>query len=75
MRLKNVLEVKDTNRMHPSGAKFLAFHDVTLVPYEPKLIDGSLLSAVEVISTSNPSVFRTCSDTSFVWLVLIRNVG
>lgn len=48
MRLKNVLEVKDTQRGHPSGATFLAFHDVTLVPYEPKLIDGTLLSALEV---------------------------
>ncbi|KAL9900653.1 xaa-Pro aminopeptidase 2 isoform 1-T2 [Glossina fuscipes fuscipes] len=47
VRLKNVLEVKDTQRGHPSGATFLAFHDVTLVPYEPKLIDGTLLSALE----------------------------
>lgn len=48
VRLKNVLEVKDTGRKHPSGAEFLAFHDVTLVPYEPKLIDSTLLSALEV---------------------------
>ena len=48
VRLKNVLEVKDTGRKHPSGAEFLAFHDVTLIPYEPKLIDSTLLSAVEV---------------------------
>ncbi|KAM7362827.1 xaa-Pro aminopeptidase 2 [Cochliomyia hominivorax] len=47
VRLKNVLEVKDTGRKHPSGAEFLAFHDVTLVPYEPKLIDSTLLSALE----------------------------
>ncbi|SPP87809.1 xaa-Pro aminopeptidase 2 [Drosophila guanche] len=47
VRLKNVLEVVDTGHRHPSGAHFLAFQDVTLVPYEPKLIDSTLLSAVE----------------------------
>ncbi|XP_017145268.1 xaa-Pro aminopeptidase 2 [Drosophila miranda] len=47
VRLKNVLEVIDTGHRHPSGAHFLAFQDVTLVPYEPKLIDSTLLSAVE----------------------------
>ncbi|EDW83651.1 uncharacterized protein Dwil_GK13723 [Drosophila willistoni] len=47
VRLKNVLEAIDTGHTHPSGAHFLAFQDVTLVPYEPKLIDSTLLSAVE----------------------------
>ncbi|XP_037953198.1 xaa-Pro aminopeptidase 2-like [Teleopsis dalmanni] len=47
VRIKNVLEVLDTKRVHPSGAKFLQFNDVTLVPYESKLIDGTLLSALE----------------------------
>ncbi|BFF90822.1 xaa-Pro aminopeptidase 2 [Drosophila madeirensis] len=47
VRLKNVLEVVDTGHRHPNGAHFLAFQDVTLVPYEPKLIDSTLLSAVE----------------------------
>lgn len=47
IRLENVLEVLDTGRTHPSGSKFLAFNEVTLVPYEPKLIDGTLLSAQE----------------------------
>ncbi|KAH8278826.1 hypothetical protein KR018_010057 [Drosophila ironensis] len=47
VRLKNVLEVVDTGHTHPSGAHFLAFQDVTMVPYEPKLIDSTLLSAVE----------------------------
>lgn len=48
IRLANVLEVVDTARRHPSGAKFLALNDITLVPYEPKLIETSLLSAQEV---------------------------
>ncbi|XP_017041184.1 xaa-Pro aminopeptidase 2 [Drosophila ficusphila] len=47
VRLKNVLEVVDTGHTHPSGAHFLAFQDVTMVPYEPKLIDSTLLSAAE----------------------------
>lgn len=47
MKLKNVLEVYDTGRVHPSGKKFLAFKDVTLVPFESKLIDGALLSSQE----------------------------
>uniref|UniRef100_A0A8D8AK84 Xaa-Pro aminopeptidase 2 n=1 Tax=Culex pipiens TaxID=7175 RepID=A0A8D8AK84_CULPI len=48
IRLENVLEVLDTGKVHPSGAKFLSFQDVTLVPFEPKMIDRSLLSAPEV---------------------------
>ncbi|KAH8353869.1 hypothetical protein KR084_009818 [Drosophila pseudotakahashii] len=47
VRLKNVLEVVDTGNTHTSGAHFLAFQDVTMVPYEPKLIDSTLLSAAE----------------------------
>lgn len=47
IRLENVLEVLDTGRIHPSGSKFLAFSEVTLVPYEPKLIDRTILSAQE----------------------------
>lgn len=48
IRLANVLEVVDTEKSHPSGAKFLALNDITLVPYEPKLIETALLSAQEV---------------------------
>lgn len=48
IRLENVLEVQDTGNVHPSGNKFLSFQDVTLVPFEPKMIDRSLLSAPEV---------------------------
>ena len=55
VRLKNVLEVIDTGKQHPSGSKFLAFKDVTLVPYEPKLIERSILSTQEV---GPLSVFR-----------------
>lgn len=47
VRLENVLEVIDTGNSHPSGERFLALRDVTLVPFEPKLIDGSLMSAPE----------------------------
>lgn len=47
IRLENVLEVIDTGKKHPSGSKFLALKEITLVPYEPKLIDRTLLSAQE----------------------------
>lgn len=47
VRLENVLEVIDTEQTHPNGEKFLGFRDVTLVPFEPKLIDRALMSAPE----------------------------
>ncbi|KAH8418055.1 hypothetical protein KR222_010990, partial [Zaprionus bogoriensis] len=47
VRLKNVLEVLDTGRTTTAGEHFLAFESITLVPYEPKLIDGSMLSSDE----------------------------
>lgn len=37
----------DTQKRHPSGARFLRFKELTLVPYEAKLIDRSLLSTQE----------------------------
>lgn len=48
IRLENVLEVTDLEQMDPSGTKFFKFQDVSLVPYEPKLIDKNLLSVAEV---------------------------
>lgn len=48
IRLKNVLEVYDTGEHHPSGARFLGFRDISLIPFEPKLIDRGLLSLQEV---------------------------
>ncbi|XP_053947051.1 xaa-Pro aminopeptidase 2 [Anastrepha ludens] len=47
VRLKNVLEVVDTGKVHPNGMKFLEFRQVSLVPFEPKLIDPTLLNAME----------------------------
>lgn len=47
VRIKNVLEVLDTGKTTTSGERFLALQTVTLVPYEPKLIDGSMLSSDE----------------------------
>lgn len=41
------MEVYDTGKVHPKGKKFLAFRDVSLVPFEPKLIDPVLLSPKE----------------------------
>lgn len=49
IRLKNVLEVYDTGDRHPSGARFMGFRDVSLVPFDSKLIDRGLLSLQEVI--------------------------
>lgn len=49
MRLKNVLEVYDTGEKHEeSGARFLGFRDVSLVPFEQKLIDRGQLSLQDV---------------------------
>jgi Xaa-Pro aminopeptidase len=48
IRLKNVFEVIDTGDRSESGAKFLAFRVATLVPFETKLIDKTLLSVQEV---------------------------
>lgn len=47
VRLENVLEVIDTGKTHPNGERFLGLRDVTLVPFEPKLIDRALMSAPE----------------------------
>lgn len=47
IRLANVLEVVDTTKRHPSGANFLALNDITLVPYDAKLIEPALLSSQE----------------------------
>ncbi|XP_055678193.1 uncharacterized protein LOC129786952 [Lutzomyia longipalpis] len=47
IKLKNILEVVDTGKLHPTGKKFYAFRDVTLVPFEPKLIDRTMLSSQE----------------------------
>lgn len=49
VRLENVLEVIDTGEIHePSGLPFLAFRDVTLVPFDDKLIDRTLMCKSEV---------------------------
>ncbi|XP_031640663.1 xaa-Pro aminopeptidase 1 [Contarinia nasturtii] len=47
IRLKNVLEVYDTGDRHPSGTRFLGFRDVSLVPFDPKMIDRGLLNIEE----------------------------
>ncbi|RZB41166.1 xaa-Pro aminopeptidase 1-like, partial [Asbolus verrucosus] len=44
IRLENVMEVVEKNLPRVDGISFLGFKVVTLVPYEPKLIDLSLLS-------------------------------
>lgn len=49
MRLENVLEVIDKPWLrHSTGQRFFGFKDVTLVPFEPKLIDNSLLTSAHV---------------------------
>ncbi|XP_025988005.1 xaa-Pro aminopeptidase ApepP isoform X2 [Solenopsis invicta] len=44
VRLENVLEVIPAGKLSHSGQRFLKFRDVTLVPYEPKLIDINMLT-------------------------------
>lgn len=47
IRLSSVIEVIDVEKRHPTGS-FLAFNDISLVPYDRKLIDTSALSTQEV---------------------------
>lgn len=61
----------DTGKVHPSGAKFLSFQDVTLVPFEPKMIDRSLLSAPEVTTTikpSQPQTYKLVQNPQVKWI-------
>jgi Xaa-Pro aminopeptidase len=48
VKLENILEVMDTGERHPSGSRFLAFRDATLVPFEQKLVDRAMMSVQEV---------------------------
>ncbi|ALC46164.1 CG6225, partial [Drosophila busckii] len=64
VRIKNVLEVLDTDKTTTSGEHFLAFQSVTLVPYEPKLIDGSMLSSDEkrMLNKYNAKIRKQVGD-------------
>nr|XP_012217793.1 PREDICTED: xaa-Pro aminopeptidase 1 isoform X1 [Linepithema humile] len=44
VRLENILEVIPADKSIRNARKFLKFRDVTLVPYEPKLIDIDMLT-------------------------------
>ncbi|XP_012539171.1 xaa-Pro aminopeptidase 1 isoform X1 [Monomorium pharaonis] len=44
VRLENILEVIPADKLSHNGQRFLKFRDVTLVPYEPKLIDINMLT-------------------------------
>ncbi|KAL6264380.1 hypothetical protein P5V15_004492 [Pogonomyrmex californicus] len=44
VRLENILEVIPADKLIHKGSRFLKFRDVTLVPYEPKLIDVTMLT-------------------------------
>lgn len=48
IRLKNVMEVINPNEKLPNGQELLSFRHLSLVPYETKLIDLSLLTSDEV---------------------------
>lgn len=48
VRLKNLMEVYDDNKTLPNGQKLLSFRHLSLVPYEAKLIDLSLLTVDDV---------------------------
>ncbi|KAG8036386.1 hypothetical protein G9C98_003708 [Cotesia typhae] len=45
IRLENILEVVEADIPQQNKQRFLKFRDVTLIPYEPKLIDTSMLSS------------------------------
>ncbi|KAF7992374.1 hypothetical protein HCN44_001699 [Aphidius gifuensis] len=44
VRLENIIEVIEANEHTNGRRRYLKFRDATLVPYEPKLIDTSMLS-------------------------------
>ncbi|EFN85021.1 Xaa-Pro aminopeptidase 1 [Harpegnathos saltator] len=44
VRLENIIEVIPANKSTHGKQQFLKFRDVTLVPYEPKLIDVDMLT-------------------------------
>ncbi|XP_049799678.1 xaa-Pro aminopeptidase ApepP-like [Schistocerca nitens] len=48
MRLENIVTVVPANVSGESGETFLTFETVTLVPYEPKLINTQLMTADQV---------------------------
>lgn len=48
IRLENVMEVVEKQWLHTYGHTFLGFKTITLVPYEPKLIEIGLLSTEQV---------------------------
>ncbi|KAG4068636.1 hypothetical protein HA402_002327 [Bradysia odoriphaga] len=45
--LSSVIEVEDIEKRDPTGVPFLAFKDISLVPFDMKLIDTSALSTEE----------------------------
>lgn len=55
VRLENVLEVLEKPWLrHATGQRFFGFKDVTLVPFEPKLIDYGILTSSHVNIISSP---------------------
>ncbi|XP_067011174.2 xaa-Pro aminopeptidase 1 [Anabrus simplex] len=44
VRLENILEVEERSTKHSLGENYLGFRVVTLVPFEPKLINVAMLS-------------------------------
>ncbi|KAL1122414.1 hypothetical protein AAG570_003818 [Ranatra chinensis] len=48
IRLENILEVVERNGKNDSNTKFFGFDSVTLVPFEPRLIDLSKLSPQQI---------------------------
>lgn len=66
IRLKNVLEVYDTGKRHEtSGAKYLGFRDVSLVPFDMKFIERGQLGPEEV-SHSNLNQPRIQITLAFI---------
>nr|CAD7606823.1 unnamed protein product [Timema genevievae] len=48
VRLENILEVVNRTTTHSFDGPYLGFEPVTLVPYEPKLIDLNMLSNEQI---------------------------
>ncbi|KAJ6624808.1 Xaa-Pro aminopeptidase 2, partial [Pseudolycoriella hygida] len=78
IRLGSVIEVIDTEKRHPTGS-FLAFNDISLVPYDMKLIDTSALSTQEkrwlnkynaaIRHTVGEELKKKLSTNAFFWMM------
>ncbi|CAL7934020.1 unnamed protein product [Xylocopa violacea] len=79
VRLENILETVEANTSHEDSITFLKFRDVTLVPYEPKLIDIKMLNPSHIRWLNNynrrirdevgPELIRRLRMDAYNWML------